>query len=86
MTDIQAIDTIEHHLYQCKDSKTILEQLELWLYIQIKIKLKLKECEIVFGIPNAINTDIELINFVILITKWYLNVQHTEKKAMFYRV
>ena len=80
----QAIDTIEHHLYQCKDSKTIWEQLELWLYNQIEIKLNLKECEILFGIPNAINADIELINFVIIITKWYINAQRTEEKAMFF--
>ena len=61
------------------DSKNIWEQLELWLYNQIKVKLNLKECEILFGIPNAINADIELINFVIIITNWYINAQRTVK-------
>lgn len=34
-------------------------------YNQIEINLNLKECEKLFGIPNAINEDSKLINFVI---------------------
>ena len=80
----QSIDTLEHHLYQCTKSKTIWNKVETWLYKQIDLKLNLRECEILFGIPNAINEDLELINFVIIITKWYINSQRNEDKPLFF--
>ena len=51
---------------------------ENWLWEQIDLKLNLRECEIL------INKDIELINFVILITKWYINSQRNEDKPLFF--
>ena len=80
----QSKDTIEHHLYQCKESKTIWDRLENWLYENIDIKLNLRECEILFGIPNAVNKEIELINFVIIITKWYINTQRSNDRPLFF--
>ena len=80
----QATDTIEHHLYSCKDSNTIWNQLENWLLDCIEIKLNLKECEILFGIPNAPNEHLELINFVIIMTKWYINNRRSENKPLYF--
>ena len=80
----QAVDTVEHHLYQCKVSKKIWDQLEIWLYDQIEIKLNLRECEVLFGIPHAIHEDLELINFVIILTKWYINKQRSDEKPLFF--
>ena len=54
------------------ESKTIWNKLKNWLYDQIEIKLNMHEYEIFFAIPNAANEDIELINIVIIITKWYI--------------
>ena len=48
-----SVDTIEHHLYQCENSKIIWDKLENWLLINIQLKLNLKECKILFGIPHS---------------------------------
>ena len=80
----QAVDTIKHHLYQCKESKTIWDQFEIWLYNEIEIKLNLCECEVLFGIPHAIHKDLELINFGILLAKWYINKQRSDEKPLFF--
>ena len=80
----QATDTIEHHLDSCKGSNIIWNQLENWLLDCIEIKLNLKECEIIFGIPNAPNEHLELINFVIIMTKWYINNQRSENKPLYF--
>ena len=79
-----AVDTIEHHLYQCDESKTIWLKLENWLFQIIEIKLNLKECEILFGIPHACNEHLELINFVIIMTKWYINKQRSECNPLYF--
>ena len=80
----ESIDTLEHHLYQCFESKKIWDKLESWLFNHIKIKLNLKECEILFGIPNATNEYLELINFMIIITKWYINAQRSNEKPLYF--
>ena len=30
-------------------------------------------CEVIFGIPDTNNPDIKLLNFLILMGKWYIN-------------
>ena len=56
--------------------------MENWLYDRIEIKLNLCECELLFGIPNAVNDDIALLHFVIIITKWYINCQRYNDKPL----
>ena len=80
----QSIDTLEHHLYQCQASKIIWGKVENWLFGCIEIKLNLRECEILFGIPNASDKYLELINFVIIMTKWYINNQRSENKLLYF--
>ena len=79
-----SVDTIEHHLYQCKNSKIIWDKLENWLLTNIQLKLNLKECEILFGIPHSPTAHLDLINFVILMTKWYINKQRSENKELYF--
>ena len=80
----EAIDTIEHHLYQCSQSKNLWNTLEIWIFQQLEVKLNLRECEVLFGLPNATNDHIEPINFLIIITKWYINVQLSLDKKLFF--
>ena len=79
-----AVDTIEHHLYQCSESKKIWDKLEDWLFNQIKLKLNLKECEILFGIPNTGDEYLDIIHFMIILTQWYINAQRSEEKPLFF--
>ena len=80
----KAIDTIEHHLFQCNQSKNLWNKLETWIYQQLEVKLNLKECEVLFGLPNVTNNHIEPINFLIILTKWYINVQRSSDKQLFF--
>ena len=80
----QSVDTLEHHLYQCKNSKIIWDKLEKWLLKNIQLKLNLKECEILFGIPHTPTPYLDLINFVILMTKWYINKQRSDNKDLYF--
>ena len=80
----EAVDTIEHHLYQCNQSKNLWNQVETWIFQQLEVKLNLKECEVLFGLPNAINDHIEPIIFLIIITKWYINKQRSLDKKLYF--
>ena len=80
----QSIDTIEHHLFYCQISKTIWDQLETWLYNHFEIKLNLTVCEVLFGLPYAINEYIELINFVIILCKWYINSKKVNNEPLYF--
>ena len=80
----KSIDTIEHHLYQCTESKKIWDNLEDWLFNHIEIRLNLKECEILFGIPNATNEYLELINYMIIVTKWYINSKRSKEEPLYF--
>ena len=39
--------------------------------------------EIIFGLPTFKNPDLKLINFLILIGKWYLNNSKTQIKSIY---
>ena len=78
------IDTLEHHLYSCFYSKLIWKQVESWIKSQLEIKFTLTECEILFGIPLNNSVELKIINFVILITKWYINNCKCMGKELFF--
>lgn len=68
--------TIENNLLYCKEIKAIWalwEQMETWLHNQIDIKFNLTVCKVLFCIPFSTNEYIQLINFVIILSKWYIN-------------
>ena len=78
------IDTIEHHLFFCKASKEIWDKLQIWLKSNMNINFPLTVCEVIFGIPNSADSNIKLINFLIIITKWYLNKMKSESKQIYF--
>ena len=40
--------------------------------------------KILFGIPHSPTQHLDLINFVILMTKWYINKQRSEDKELYF--
>lgn len=54
------------------------------LYNHIEIRLNVKECEIPFDIPNATNEYLELINFEIILTKWYINAHRSKEEPLYF--
>lgn len=71
------IDTIEHHLVLCPKSTKFWNQVTEWLYENLKIKINLTECEILFGIPFHKDNKLKIINFVVLLGKWFINKTRT---------
>ena len=78
------IDTIEHHLYYCKESRIIWEKLENWVFNQFGLKIKLTVCEILFGLPHAVDNYIELLNFLIILGKKYINHSKTTEQPIYF--
>ena len=77
-------DTIEHHLFSCRDSKKLWDGIENWLRDNLSIGYKLTECEILFGIPISNTVDLDIMNFLILMGKQYINKQKTGKKEIYF--
>ena len=78
------VDTIEHHLVNCSASKVIWDKLKRWLFSNINIKFMFTECEIIFSLPFIKEAETELINFVIIITKWYINNAKSNDKPLYF--
>ena len=47
------IDTIEHHLYYCDESKNFWHNIENYLESKLKIKFSFTICEVIFGMLNT---------------------------------
>ena len=68
------VDTLEHHLFSCPASRKFWLQLENWIYNNLETYFSFTECEIIFGIPlDKNNIEIKIINYLILLGKWYIN-------------
>ena len=78
------IDTIEHHLYECDESKYFWKRLENWMRNNLDVSFPLTICEIIFGIQININSDIALINYLTLIGKWYINNMRNNETELYF--
>ena len=80
----QEIDTIEHYFFECPESAKLWRQIENFVENFLEIKFPLTVCAILFGIPNTNETEIKIINFLIIITKWYINKNKTENRELYF--
>ena len=80
----ESTDTIEHHLVNCPASKKIWGQLSIWVKDNLSIHFPLTECEIIFGIANDRALELKIINFLILIVKWYINKVKSSNKSLYF--
>jgi len=78
------VDTIEHHLFECPASQKIWEQLENWIYMNLECTFPLTICEVIFGIAIKNNIDIDIIHFMVLINKWYINKAKTDEQPLYF--
>ena len=75
---------IEHYLFSCRDSRKLWDGIENWLRDNLSIGYKLTECKILFGIPISNTVDLDIMNFLILMGKQYINKQKTGKKYVYF--
>ena len=77
------LDTIEHYLVECKTVKIFWKQLFNWLSNAVKTDMNVSKIDIVFGIVNENNLDLlNVINFCILLAKYYIYVQKRSSKNL----
>ena len=78
------VDTIAHHLYYCHTSAKLWRDLKIWMTNNLEVAFEFTICEIIFGIPIEKDENIDLLNFLILITKHYINKTKTEEKSLYF--
>ena len=78
------VDGVEHHLFYCQDSKLFWKRLKEWMLNNIGYGFELTVCEVIFGIPNTNYSDTKLINFLILLGKWYINKCKTTETVIYF--
>ena len=77
------IDTIEHHLFECSKSKKLWQELKSWMLSNLEFSFDLTICEVLFGIPTINNNNTKLFNFLIIITKYYINRTKTSEGTLY---
>ena len=77
-------DTIEHRLYSCEQSKLFWRRLEEWITDNMECSFPLTVCEVLFGMNSNNDPNIKIINYLILIGKWYINNTKQNETALFF--
>ena len=58
------------------------QNLEEWLYKQLKVKFHFTVCEILFGLPLVGNPLLEVLNYVIILAKKFINNRRNHVKEL----
>ena len=45
------LDTIQHHLYECKESMKLWTKIGDWIHEKLQVKFRFTVCEVIFGLP-----------------------------------
>ena len=81
----EEIDTIEHRLYACEQSKLFWKRVQIWMRDNLEVSFPLTVCEVLFGINmNSGDQNIKVINFIILLGKWYINNTKQNEKPLYF--
>ena len=78
------IDTIQHHLYECKDSMTLWIKIGDWIYEKLQVKFKFTVCEVIFGLPLTEDPLFDVLNCIIMYVKYYINGKRNKNKSLLY--
>ena len=78
------VDGVEHHLFYCNKSKSFWTSLKNWMVDNLGYGFELTVCEVIFGIPDTKNPDIRLLNFLILMGKWYINKCRSKENQIYF--
>ena len=77
------IENIEHVIYDCPKTLALRNTLQLWWKSVFHFTIMLSTLEIIFGIPNENNDNsINVYNYIILYTKYYIYTQQKNKKKI----
>ena len=51
------------------------------MYNQLDVKFSFTECEIIFGVTKYSNALLEVINYVLIVGKWYIDNKKITNKV-----
>ena len=71
------IDTIQHHLYECHESLQLWKKIEEWIHDELMVKFNFTVCEIIFGIPLTGDPILEILNYIFMYAKHYINTKRS---------
>ena len=77
----EEIDTIEHHFFDCIQCQIFWNKVLSWSKRNLETSIKPTICDILFGIPIK-EENIDTINFINLLGKWYINKTRTQNKPL----
>ena len=77
-------DTIEHRICYCIESKQIWKSKQSWIKNVLEIDIEFTICEVIFGIPLNSDPYKHLINYIILVAKWYINKNKEQIKPLYF--
>ena len=78
------VDGVEHHLFYCNKSRMFWTRLKEWMITNLGYGFELTVCEVIFGIPDTKNPDINILNFLILMGKWYINKCRSKDNQIYF--
>ena len=78
------IDTIQHHLYECKESMKLWTKIGDWIYEKLQVKFKFTVCEVIFGFPLTEDPLFDVLNCIIMYVKHYINVNRNKNKSFLF--
>ena len=75
------VDTIQHHLYECKENTKLWTKIQDWIHEKLKVKFKFTVCEVIFGIPLIEDPLFDVLNCIIMYAKHYINFTRSKNKS-----
>ncbi len=78
------IDTIEHHLYYCIQSRIFWNRIEKWMLTSLETKINLTGFDVIFGLQIQRNSIIDAFNYIILLGKYFINKSRTNEKPLYF--
>ena len=73
---------LKHHLVFRPISADFWKAVTNWCNINVTITVKFTVCVILLGIPCSRNSHLIMINYLILLGKWYINENRTKDKPI----
>ena len=78
----ELVDTIEHHLFCCESTRIFWRDLHKWLKSNSELCIVPAVCEILLGIPFDKDLSLLTINYIFLMSKWFINNRKSQNKPI----
>ena len=77
-------DTNEHHLFYCTECIAFWKKIQDWLSNTIEVTYKFTVCEILLGLEEGQDPVLQLLNFIIIMGKLFINHSKTYDKPLYF--